>query len=77
MNLTRTLLLVMVAVGISGCSTSNSMKDRSKNLFSEGKAKPNNFWWPDLINLQPLRQHAAESNPYGEDFDYAREFKNS
>lgn len=34
----------------------------------------NQFWWPELINLAPLRQHAAESNPLGEKFDYARAF---
>src|SRR5690606_20969401 len=26
------------------------------------------------LNLQPLRQHSAESNPYGENFDYAAAF---
>ncbi|MBB3047612.1 catalase-peroxidase [Litorivivens lipolytica] len=35
----------------------------------------NDFWWPDLLDLQPLRQHDNESNPLGEDFDYAEEFK--
>ena len=37
--------------------------------------KPNSFWWPDQINLSPLRQHAAESNPLGEDFNYAEAFQ--
>ena len=32
------------------------------------------FWWPDLLDLSPLRLHAAESNPLGETFDYARAF---
>ena len=32
-------------------------------------------WWPEKLNLQPLRQHSAESNPYGADFDYAAEFQ--
>ena len=36
--------------------------------------KPNEFWWPDQIDLSPLRQHAAESNPLGEGFDYAQAF---
>ncbi len=38
------------------------------------EAKTNQFWWPDQLNLSPLRQHGAESNPYGADFDYAKEF---
>ncbi|MFO7762270.1 MAG: catalase/peroxidase HPI [Wenzhouxiangellaceae bacterium] len=37
-------------------------------------AKSNDFWWPDQLDLSPLRQHSAESNPYGDDFDYAEEF---
>jgi len=37
-------------------------------------AKPPQFWWPEQLNLAPLRQHAAESNPLGKDFDYAAEF---
>jgi len=36
--------------------------------------KPNSFWWPDQINLSPLRAHGAESNPLNEDFNYAEAF---
>jgi len=32
-------------------------------------------WWPQQLDLSPLRQHAAESNPYGGDFNYAQAFK--
>jgi catalase-peroxidase len=38
------------------------------------EAKTTQFWWPEAINLSPLRQHAPQSNPYGDDFDYAAEF---
>lgn len=34
----------------------------------------NKDWWPDRLDLSPLRQHDPASNPYGSDFDYAREF---
>ena len=40
-----------------------------------GKAKTNQFWWPEQLDLSPLRQHDAASNPYGENFNYAEEFK--
>ena len=36
--------------------------------------RPNSFWWPEQVDLSPLRQHGAESNPYGPDFDYAKAF---
>ena len=46
---------------------------QSENMFS-GKAKPNSFWWPDQVDLGPLRDHDNISNPYGDDFDYAKAF---
>ncbi len=36
--------------------------------------KPNQFWWPDQLDLSTLRQHDARSNPLGADFDYAKAF---
>ncbi len=36
--------------------------------------KPNAAWWPQQVNLQPLRDHVAQSNPLGSGFDYAKEF---
>ena len=40
-----------------------------------GEPKSNQFWWPEQVDLSPLRQQGAESNPMGADFDYAEEFK--
>ena len=40
-----------------------------------GQAKSNQFWWPDQLDLSPLRDHDARSNPYGADFDYAEAFE--
>jgi catalase-peroxidase len=42
--------------------------------FAQDESMSNQFWWPETLNLQPLRQHAAESNPLGPRFDYAAEF---
>jgi catalase-peroxidase len=38
-------------------------------------ALSNAHWWPDQLSLQGLNQHAPQSNPMGEAFDYATEFK--
>lgn len=38
------------------------------------QAKSNKFWWPEQLDLNPLRSHDIESNPYGEQFNYAEEF---
>jgi catalase-peroxidase len=40
----------------------------------DGVAQSNKFWWPDQLDLSPLRQHAPQSNPLGADFDYAKAF---
>ncbi|MEY5007935.1 MAG: catalase/peroxidase [Pseudomonadota bacterium] len=39
------------------------------------KPMTNKTWWPDRLDLSPLRQHAAASNPLGADYNYAEEFK--
>ncbi|MFZ1320353.1 MAG: catalase/peroxidase HPI [Ignavibacteria bacterium] len=44
-----------------------------RNIGSGGTN--NNDWWPDHLNINILRQHSSLSNPLGEDFNYAEEFK--
>ena len=41
---------------------------------AQGMPKSNQFWWPEQVDLSPLRAHSAESNPHGADFNYAEEF---
>jgi catalase-peroxidase len=38
-------------------------------------APTNAGWWPNQLNLKILHQHSALSDPMGEEFDYAKEFK--
>jgi catalase-peroxidase len=38
-------------------------------------ARSNRDWWPNQLNLRILHQNSALSNPMGEAFDYAAEFK--
>ncbi|MEE3261502.1 MAG: catalase/peroxidase HPI [Candidatus Latescibacterota bacterium] len=35
----------------------------------------NQHWWPNQLNLKMLHQNPPESDPMGEDFDYAEAFK--
>jgi len=41
----------------------------------KASAPSNRDWWPNQLNLQVLHQHSALSDPMGEEFDYAKEFK--
>ncbi|MEQ1520052.1 MAG: catalase/peroxidase HPI [Aestuariivirga sp.] len=38
-------------------------------------ARANRDWWPNQLSLQVLHQHSSLSNPMGEAFNYAEEFK--
>ncbi len=57
--------------------------DISKCPFHNGSLKKavggggtrNRDWWPNQLKLNILRQQSSLSNPMGEDFDYAKEFK--
>jgi len=40
-----------------------------------GRGTSNRDWWPNQLNLRILHQHSAKSNPMGEAFNYAEEFK--
>ena len=35
----------------------------------------NDYWWPNRLSLDALRQNSPESNPLSEDFNYAEEFE--
>ena len=47
----------------------------STSALSQEQPKSIQFWWPQQLNLAPLRQHSQESNPMGDDFNYAAAFK--
>ena len=54
------------------------MSSESKCPFHHGAATggtTNHDWWPKQIKLELLSQHSAKSDPMGEEFDYAKEFK--
>ncbi|MBS1789271.1 MAG: catalase/peroxidase HPI [Acidobacteria bacterium] len=63
----KTLLTAFAVVALSLLSTYEAS--------AQGRQMPNNqFWWPDQLDLTPLRMQSTESNPMGKQFDYAKEF---
>ena len=40
-----------------------------------GRGHTNRDWWPDHLNVHVLHGKSSLSDPMGEDFDYAKEFK--
>ena len=61
----------------------NKVQSEAKCPFNHGAVnKPvagngtgNRDWWPNQLKLNILRQHSSLSNPMGEEFNYAKEFK--
>jgi len=49
-------------------------KKKGKKLTTAG-GTTNRDWWPNQLKLDILHQHSSKSNPMGEDFNYAKEFK--
>jgi catalase-peroxidase len=53
-----------------------TMATEAKCPFHHGaRGTANRDWWPNQLPLDLLHQHSAKSDPMGQDFDYAREFK--
>ncbi|MCG5524007.1 catalase/peroxidase HPI [Ectothiorhodospira haloalkaliphila] len=57
----------------------NNVKSAGKCPIMHGgntaTGNDNMDWWPNALNLDILHQHDTKSDPMGEDFDYAEEFK--
>jgi catalase-peroxidase len=65
---------------ISNNKGGSIMSDNSQCPVTGQKSKhaarrSNRDWWPNRLQLDMLRQHSSKSNPMGEDFNYAEEFK--
>ncbi len=45
------------------------------NKPATGSVKSKQNWWPNQLDVQILHQHSEKSNPMGQGFDYAQEFK--
>ena len=52
-----------------------SKSDKSATAAHQTEADINNqHWWPNRLDLSPLRTNAQKSNPMGDDFDYEQAF---
>lgn len=66
LKITKSLITILT-VGLSLAISVNS-------AVAQDKAVSNEYWWPNRLDLKPLRQNSPASNPLGEDFNYAKEF---
>ena len=56
-------------------ATKNAGKCPVMHGGSTSVGTSNMDWWPEALNLDILHQHDTKTNPLGEDFNYAEEFK--
>jgi catalase-peroxidase len=67
LNKTRSFVSIFLLV-LSGVVVFSS-------AWADEKIMSNKDWWPQTLDLSPLRQHAAESSPMGNAYNYGKEFK--
>lgn len=65
----RKLMTLFAAVAIAAQSLVSTVA-----VSAQSESMRNQLWWPDQLDLTPLRQNSPESNPMGEKFDYAKAF---
>jgi len=61
-------LAALIPISLPAISLASTVPEK-------GEARTNHFWWPEQLNLSPLRAHGVESNPLGQHFNYAAAFK--
>ncbi len=72
----KSLLLVSAsALFISSAQATPPGFSGAPGGFSAGEAKPNEFWWPNQVDLMRLRQNGYDADPMGAQFDYAKAFE--
>ena len=83
----RILLIAGISLSIVSCQNNKSEKmetaesggcpfhfgsDPDHNVAGHGPS--NKDWWPNRLDLSPLRQHSSMSDPMDENFDYTEAF---
>lgn len=69
MRRTTVSILAIAAMAISPAAFASSGEASAQSTTPTAPE-----WYPKSLDLTALRQHEAQSNPYGADYDYAKEF---
>jgi catalase-peroxidase len=72
----RCSILFTLAIALALPSLGWGKPNREMNTPKQDRSSiSNQFWWPDMLDISPLRQHSAVSSPLDAKFDYAKEFQ--
>ena len=67
-------LIALLVVGLSPIAPTHTAFAQDKAVTAMTEVTTNEYWWPNRLDLKPLRQHSPASNPLGEEFNYAKAF---
>ena len=70
--MSRTSVSVIALLAFTLSAPAAFAQPATQPQVNPAAANSNQDWWPERLDLSPLRQHARESNPMGDDFDYAK-----
>ncbi len=74
--LKRVLTLAIASLAVSPAyAQAKAEGGTSAKTSADLQTMSNQFWWPERLDLAPLRQHSAASSPMDSRFNYAQEFK--
>ena len=65
--------LIFLALALSQAGYADD-KPMPVNSTISSQTQSNQFWWPERLDLAPLRQHSPASSPMDNKFNYANEF---
>lgn len=71
------LITCITASPLVFSEVSSKVMETSKADFTKSNisgARSNQFWWPNQLDLSPLRYNNQTNNPLGADFDYRKYF---
>ncbi|MGE4350243.1 MAG: hypothetical protein AB7D28_10840 [Candidatus Berkiella sp.] len=75
MQLTKTIPLFAALAMSTLVQASPETNHAASAVVNQSMPRANEFWWPKQLNLSPLRQNSAESNPMDKDFNLRKLFK--
>lgn len=67
-------LLALTNTGVAMADGHGHAAMKPASQMAPTTVKTNQFWWPDQLDLSPLRDQDSRSNPLGASFDYAEAF---
>lgn len=65
----------VVAAAVLLAASERSRANEKAPMNATEDTSSNKFWWPERLDLAPLRQQSPESSPMDSNYDYVKEFQ--